>query len=94
MRKLTLLFWWLLAIGLLTSILFCTKKKELPQPKTYYVVDTLRCTGCGVCVDSCRFNAIKLDTVSWKAHIDTMLCTLCGVCKRVCRYQAIKDTTY
>lgn len=91
MRKFTLFLLLLLA---LTSILLCTKKNETPQPKTYYFVDTLKCIGCAACIDSCRFNAIKLDTVTWKAYIDTSICTSCGVCKRVCRYQAIKDTTY
>lgn len=85
----------LLALLVIISITLIACSNERPrQPKTYYIVNTLQCTGCGVCVDSCQFNAIKLDTVSWKAHIDTLLCTSCGVCKRVCRYQAIKDTTY
>ncbi|MCX7757053.1 MAG: 4Fe-4S binding protein [candidate division WOR-3 bacterium] len=72
----------------------CTIQNNRSPTKTYYSVDTSRCIGCGICVDSCRFNAIRLDTITWKAQIDSTVCTSCGTCKRVCQHQAIKDTTY
>ncbi|MEO0132399.1 MAG: 4Fe-4S binding protein [candidate division WOR-3 bacterium] len=79
---------------LLTVGLISCAQDSSPQVRTHYYVDTVRCRGCGTCVDSCRFNAIRLNSNTGKAQIDTLLCTSCGTCKRVCPYQAIKDTTY
>jgi len=55
------------------------------------VVDASRCTGCGVCVAHCRFDAITLDSVpsgrSAAIHLDR--CTGCGECVGVCPETAI-----
>ncbi len=50
-------------------------------------VNTSLCTGCGTCVDICRFNAIDLkDTAS----IDPLACEGCGVCAHFCPEKAIE----
>lgn len=48
------------------------------------VIDPRRCTGCGTCVDMCRWSAIGSDFV-----VDEIGCEGCGVCVDFCPEQAI-----
>ena len=50
-------------------------------------VDTARCTGCGLCVDHCRFDAISMEGQT--AVVDAVACEGCGVCKLVCPADAV-----
>jgi len=50
------------------------------------------CTGCGLCVPECIYNAIKLE--GDVARIDFDLCTLCGACVDVCPVGAIELLTF
>jgi len=53
------------------------------------MVNEEKCTGCGLCVRACPFEAIRLDPVSKKA----IVCDLCGgdpTCVKVCLPQAIR----
>ncbi|KXS40227.1 MAG: cobyrinic acid ac-diamide synthase [Methanohalophilus sp. T328-1] len=43
-----------------------------------------QCTGCGICVDNCRFGAIKEGF-----EIDPYICEGCGVCEYVCPADAV-----
>lgn len=45
------------------------------------------CTACGVCMDSCRFDAIRRDDAVYR--IDPVACEGCGVCYRICPSKAI-----
>ncbi|ACD95404.1 ATP-binding protein [Trichlorobacter lovleyi] len=45
------------------------------------------CTGCGICMDSCRFDAIRREDISYR--IDPVACEGCGVCYRLCPVKAI-----
>jgi MinD superfamily P-loop ATPase len=47
------------------------------------VIDPERCTQCGLCEESCRFNAIQGFTV------DSIHCEGCKVCVQICPVQAI-----
>ncbi len=54
-------------------------------------VDPERCTGCGGCVDTCRFRAItkgSATAASW-AVVDPIACEGCGVCAWICPEGAI-----
>ncbi|SDF54724.1 MinD superfamily P-loop ATPase, contains an inserted ferredoxin domain [Methanolobus vulcani] len=42
------------------------------------------CTACGICVSSCRFDAIDSNQV-----VDTYKCEGCGVCEHVCPEDAV-----
>ncbi len=46
------------------------------------------CTGCGLCIDQCNFQAISL--FNGKAVIDNSLCRNCGLCCDICPVDAIK----
>ncbi len=48
------------------------------------IIDPQRCTGCGTCVDYCRWSAIRPDFV-----VDEIGCEGCGVCVDFCPEQAI-----
>ncbi len=52
------------------------------------------CTGCGICLDYCRFDAIKeviSKSTGWvdKFRIDQLSCEGCGVCTQFCPENAI-----
>ena len=51
-----------------------------------------RCDGCGLCVDICKFNNIKV--VSKKAVIDEIGCHGCGSCVAACPNDAIYLTNF
>lgn len=45
------------------------------------------CSGCGSCVEACRYGAL---TVSDKAYVDMDKCVLCGYCAAHCRDFCLK----
>ena len=47
------------------------------------------CTGCGLCLSSCLYNAIEI--VNKKARINDN-CILCGACVDACRLKSIEIT--
>jgi len=46
------------------------------------------CTGCGLCIDICPFDAVTLEDSL--AHIDLNKCTVCGACVDACEFDAIQ----
>lgn len=50
------------------------------------VIDSERCTGCGVCSERCRFDAIRApgEGTSDNYEVDAVSCEGCGVCVDVC----------
>ena len=53
-------------------------------------VDETRCTSCGVCLQVCPSNALRL--VDDKVRIDAALCNDCQACVEVCPSDAIITT--
>jgi len=47
-------------------------------------INKWRCTGCGVCVDVCPYQAIQLND-ELKAEVNEALCKGCGTCAASCR---------
>jgi heterodisulfide reductase subunit A len=53
-------------------------------------VDPDKCTGCGICVKVCPYNAITMDTSNGKhAIVTTAACSGCGTCAAECPADAI-----
>jgi formate hydrogenlyase subunit 6/NADH:ubiquinone oxidoreductase subunit I len=49
-------------------------------------VDEEACVACGLCVESCPFDALSVDDV---ARVDGVRCVGCGVCTLVCPEEAL-----
>lgn len=52
------------------------------------VVDPDKCSGCGKCIEACRFGAIR--KMENTCEIDAFSCEGCGVCTAVCPSSAIE----
>lgn len=52
-------------------------------------IDTDECTGCGKCVDVCRYNALA--SVNTKILFFPTMCHMCGACQLVCPFNAITE---
>ncbi|TRO81899.1 ATP-binding protein [Desulfuromonas acetexigens] len=55
------------------------------------VIREADCTGCGVCLDLCRFDAVRTHETEAGARcvVDPVACEGCGVCVRFCPQTAI-----
>jgi len=56
------------------------------------IIDPDRCSGCGLCVNICPYNAITIENNI--AQVDTILCRGCGMCAAVCPSSAATLRTY
>jgi len=56
------------------------------------VIDPDKCIACGICMDNCRFDAIR-HTNSSKYAVDPYKCEGCKLCHRLCPVNAIKMIT-
>ena len=53
-------------------------------------IDTELCIGCGICIESCPMDVIKMDDKTKKAFIRYLEdCQLCGFCAIDCPQDAI-----
>ena len=53
-------------------------------------IDMERCTGCGICVDSCPMDVLRMDKEAHKAVIRYPEdCMFCGWCMMDCPEEAI-----
>ncbi len=68
-------------------------KPDLSEPEPVFTfvpqIDKERCSGCGACVDICRFNALTL--IAGKVLIFPELCHSCKGCLEVCPEQAVAE---
>lgn len=53
------------------------------------IVDSKKCTGCGLCAASCRFDAFETDA-DGTFRIQPVRCEGCGLCVQLCPEQAIR----
>jgi MinD superfamily P-loop ATPase len=52
------------------------------------MIDKNLCTGCGICVEVCRFDAVRMD--NGIAQIDQRACEGCAACETQCPEKAIQ----
>ncbi|MFC1909971.1 FAD-dependent oxidoreductase [Chloroflexota bacterium] len=64
-------------------------KAEMKAGGPISVVNKRKCTGCGLCVQVCPFDAISLDSKEMIAVVNDALCKGCGVCASSCRSGAV-----
>jgi heterodisulfide reductase subunit A len=72
----------------------CTilSKDEVEAEGKVASVDMARCSGCGMCIENCAYNAIELiedRRFGLVASINKALCKGCGACSGNCRCSAI-----
>ncbi len=63
---------------------------ETEPPIKAKVIDAKKCTGCGICVISCRdgaYNAITLEDKN--VEVNDALCDGCGLCVNLCPHQVL-----
>lgn len=56
------------------------------------VIDRVKCTGCGVCLELCRFGAIEFRNNFY--YIDEYACEGCGLCVEACPAGAVTIEKY
>jgi heterodisulfide reductase subunit A len=59
-------------------------KKELEIDPMIAMVDEDACTGCGICVDICPYDARTINEKNRIAEVNDALCTGCGGCVAAC----------
>jgi len=70
-------------------------KETLETEGTIACVDTELCVACGACEKVCAYNAIEVQSITWrrqeaqKAVVNDVLCKGCGTCSATCRCGAI-----
>jgi len=52
-------------------------------------IDREKCDGCGVCVEICPLDALRLDEED-KAYVKYNECWYCGCCELECPRKAVK----
>jgi len=52
-------------------------------------IDIDKCTGCGLCLPVCRFDALAEDGTG-RVSVDPLSCEGCGVCFHICPVQAVE----
>jgi len=68
------------------AVTILSKERLFHSPTIAAVNDTL-CTGCGMCVDVCPYEAIAI--IDEKASVNNVLCEGCGTCSATCLRAAI-----
>lgn len=67
-----------------------TYETEVFEGAYLATINTESCSQCGICVDYCRFDAIKTDH-SDIHFIDPFKCEGCRLCERICQEDAISS---
>ncbi len=76
------------ASGAAAKVLALFSQEELLQePTVAYVVEEI-CSGCGICISACPYEARSLDAHRRVAVVNPALCQYCGACVSACPNKA------
>jgi heterodisulfide reductase subunit A len=78
------------ASGAAAKVLQLFSKDEMTQEPTVACVVEEICSGCGVCVEICPYEARELDPVRGVATVNAALCENCGACLVACPNKATR----
>mgnify|MGYP001128180170 CR=1 FL=1 len=76
------------ASGAAAKVLQLFSQDEMVQEPTVAYVIEEACSGCGVCVDACPYDAREVDTLHGVATVNAALCQNCGACVVACPNKA------
>lgn len=70
--------------GVLMAIKSHPRPAQIVTTNHYAVLDSRRCTGCGVCVKRCQTDALTMSPAS-RSVLNRDRCIGCGLCVRTCQ---------
>jgi len=73
-----------LASGTAAKVLALLSSDELSHSPEIAVVDEALCSGCGICISACPYDAREMDPVKHVALVKDILCEGCGSCISAC----------
>jgi len=65
------------------SVLLWNKESYFADSQAF--VKDRKCTGCGICISACPFNARSINPVTNKAVVKEDICKGCGICVAACK---------
>jgi heterodisulfide reductase subunit A len=76
------------ASGAASKVLRLFSQRQMVQEPTIAYVDPELCSGCGLCIPSCPYEARTMHNWQHLAVVNTALCQGCGACAMVCPNKA------
>jgi len=76
------------ASGAAAKVMGLFSRRQMVQDPTLAFVDAETCSGCGLCVPSCPYEARVMQEWQHIAVVNTALCQGCGACAMVCPNKA------
>jgi heterodisulfide reductase subunit A len=76
------------ASGAASKVLSLFSQRQMVQEPTIAYVEAELCSGCGLCVPSCPYDARLMHDWQHIATVNTALCQGCGACAMVCPNKA------
>ncbi|MEJ2209899.1 MAG: CoB--CoM heterodisulfide reductase iron-sulfur subunit A family protein [Anaerolineae bacterium] len=78
------------ASGAAAKVLSLFSQRQMVQEPTIAYVDRELCSGCGLCIPACPYEARSMHDWQHIATVNTALCQGCGACTMVCPNKACK----
>ena len=76
------------ASGTASKVLSLFSQRQMVQEPTIAYVDPELCSGCGLCIPACPYEAREMHEWQHIAIVNTALCQGCGACTMVCPNKA------
>jgi heterodisulfide reductase subunit A len=76
------------ASGAASKVLSLFSQRQMVQDPTIAYVDPQLCSGCGLCIPACPYDARSMHEWQHIAVVNTALCQGCGACTMVCPNKA------